>query len=609
MSSTSFRRMLRHTPMRDLIRGRITGRLDIDQLLDETGLSGQAADKVRRVVKYTRLWRLEKVDVASELIAHFTDGQEAGVPLEELVEQFGNERQTAKLIRRAKKRQRPVPWHVFAWARLCVLVFFGVYTLTALFLLTGSPSVTTDYLAILNQKAAAVPEDEAAWPIYREALVEMGYSQHKDRHGFTIKESAQPGEEGWPEKLAFIKEHAEQLAKVRQAANMPSLGYHVGFVTTPEDEAIFEPSDLSTYTFKGPHPPLFGVLLQNLAPLRALSRLLAADTTRAIEAGEGGTAFDNIVAILGVARHADDHPLLINGLVRLSIENLAYRSIQETLSTRPDLWSDEQLRNLAHRIAAIEYSQEDWYNGERLWFYDYLQRAYTDDGRGGGRLTSDGIDAATMYNGGPLSIPPSTARSVTVAAGLPVLAAFTAPRDEMREMYDELMDQTIIESRNPLWFDTAKRSVEEKIVDLDSEFRTQIRYNLILSLLPSALAVNRTIQTQEGYRDGVLVGIALMLYQRVHGEYPETLDALVPTYLPALPVDRLTGEPVKYLVDEDGPVVYSVGVDGDDDGCRPPVDKNNETTNDMASPKQFTGEILTHEEYDGDWVLWPVPYK
>lgn len=48
--------------------------------------------------------------------------------------------------------------------------------------------------------------------------------------------------------------------------------------------------------------------------------------------------------------------------------------------------------------------------------------------------------------------------------------------------------------------------------------------------------------------------------------YPERLDALVPDVLSALPCDPFTGGPLQYAHREDGYVLYSVGVDGADDG-------------------------------------------
>ncbi len=602
--ANNFRRRLWKTPLRDLVRGRITGRLDIDRLLEESSLSEAAAGKVRNVVKRTRLWRLEKVDVANELIAHFFDGIEGGTPIEELIENFGDEKQTAKLIRRAKKRQRPVVWQAFAWARLCFAVFFGVYFVAALYLMTGSPSVTTDYLVILNRKAAGVPADEAAWPIYREALLEMGYSEHGDDRKFPIDAHYRPGDEEWPQLSVFLTEHAGALARVREAADREKSGYLMGFHTTPDDAIIFEPWDGVEDPYSGPHPSLMRLdILKNLGPMRLLARLMSADCARALEAGDADTAYADILTQLGLARHTAEQATLVSGLVRISILAHTYKTTQEVLVSRPDLWTDEQLRNLAHRFAAIDIRPEDMLNGGRLYFYDYLQRTYTDDGHGGGRVVSPLPDDLQIIRG-------STAKDVAGIASRPALAAMMAPRDEIRKMYDGLMDRAIIETRRPLWLHDESEAVEETVEKLrQSSMRNRIRYMPVLLSMTFHSTVRTTLQTEAGLRDGVLVGIGLELYRREYGAWPGALEELVPGYLPGVPVDRLTGEAVRYLVTEDGPVVYSVGVDGDDDGGRPPVDQESEPKNDMASPNKFTGEARSETEHDGDWVLWPVPWE
>ena len=70
-------------------------------------------------------------------------------------------------------------------------------------------------------------------------------------------------------------------------------------------------------------------------------------------------------------------------------------------------------------------------------------------------------------------------------------------------------------------------------------------------LMPALGAERYTAETSRGYSDGVLVGIALELYRRQHGDWPSTLDELVPVYLPSVSVDRLTGRPVKYRLTDD----------------------------------------------------------
>jgi hypothetical protein len=61
--------------------------------------------------------------------------------------------------------------------------------------------------------------------------------------------------------------------------------------------------------------------------------------------------------------------------------------------------------------------------------------------------------------------------------------------------------------------------------------------------------------------------IAVTLYRRDHrGEYPETLSQVVPSYLPASPIDPYSGGELKYRHDANGYKVYSIGANRKDDG-------------------------------------------
>jgi len=61
--------------------------------------------------------------------------------------------------------------------------------------------------------------------------------------------------------------------------------------------------------------------------------------------------------------------------------------------------------------------------------------------------------------------------------------------------------------------------------------------------------------------------LAIRLYEVEQGRLPENLAALVPQYLPAVPLDPLTeAKQLGYLADARRPVVYSVGRNGTDEG-------------------------------------------
>lgn len=66
----------------------------------------------------------------------------------------------------------------------------------------------------------------------------------------------------------------------------------------------------------------------------------------------------------------------------------------------------------------------------------------------------------------------------------------------------------------------------------------------------------------------LITDLAVRLHRDEHGSLPPNLQALVPRYLPAMPVDPFSGESIIYRPQGDDFVVYSVGLDGKDDGGR-----------------------------------------
>ncbi|WP_309399719.1 hypothetical protein [Cerasicoccus maritimus] len=62
----------------------------------------------------------------------------------------------------------------------------------------------------------------------------------------------------------------------------------------------------------------------------------------------------------------------------------------------------------------------------------------------------------------------------------------------------------------------------------------------------------------------VYLMLAIRLYEMEHGALPPTLDALVPDYIDAVPLDPYDDQPLRY--DAKRAIIYSVGEDGVDDG-------------------------------------------
>ena len=139
------------------------------------------AERIVEVVRRTRLWRNEQIDVARELIGHFQDGIDTGIAAEQLIGEFGNPPSTARLIRRAKLRNRRLSWQIFHGASqalavaFVVLVFIGVWLFVRFQL--SHPKIVRDYVGEMDARSIAVAKSNRAWPLYAEAFTKSKWNE------------------------------------------------------------------------------------------------------------------------------------------------------------------------------------------------------------------------------------------------------------------------------------------------------------------------------------------------------------------------------------------------------------------------------------------------
>ena len=92
------------------------------------------------------------------------------------------------------------------------------------------------------------------------------------------------------------------------------------------------------------------------------------------------------------------------------------------------------------------------------------------------------------------------------------------------------------------------------------------RFPLTLLLLPSLNVCAEATSRNEAGRDATRLAIAIERFYLKHGRLPLQLDELVPGFLDSLPVDPFDGASLRYRVDAEEYLVYSIGADGRDDG-------------------------------------------
>lgn len=103
----------------------------------------------------------------------------------------------------------------------------------------------------------------------------------------------------------------------------------------------------------------------------------------------------------------------------------------------------------------------------------------------------------------------------------------------------------------------------------------------------------------EARRRLIITAIALERYRGRHGSYPKSVNDLAPEFIKRPPVDFMDGKPLRYRLTDDGHfVLYSIGLDGVDDGGKMP------SSDQRRMPGGFGGRIGITQAAD---LVWPRP--
>jgi hypothetical protein len=138
------------------------------------------------------------------------------------------------------------------------------------------------------------------------------------------------------------------------------------------------------------------------------------------------------------------------------------------------------------------------------------------------------------------------------------------------------------------------------MTNLDDEFDGfGIDANLHSMLSEGVMSLSgfaKPVMSAEVARRTVITAIALKRYQLKHGNYPSELNALVPEFVASVPSDPVDGKPLRYRQNSNGTfVLYSIGINGVDDGGNPAWKENLEGAHFYWLSRRAL-----------DWV-WPQP--
>ena len=266
--------------------------------------------------------------------------------------------------------------------------------------------------------------------------------------------------------------------------------------------------------------------------VRMIARILSARTYAHLAESQPNAAAETIVANVRMLRILDRQPISLVHLVRLSLKAMIFDDITVMLQTGSP--SEAALIQLAETLRHFEQPTvlPNVLTAERVYALARMKQA---------------IDMPDLWPKDDPGVPERYSADFLVRP----------TRRDFAVGYLRDLSRMISATRQP-WPDVL-RSVED--LSMVSEYGEALKDNFKAVMLQTAetLAVDRSIQTAlriERFR------------QNKGGSLPEELADLTPQFWDEIPVDPFTGRPIFYKQSVDSYTVYSLGLDGRDNGGR-----------------------------------------
>ncbi len=293
-------------------------------------------------------------------------------------------------------------------------------------------------------------------------------------------------------------------------------------------------------------------LLPHLAIHKSMAVKLRTRSAARVATGDTAGAAEDIDTILRLAELTGEDPTLIGYLVRVAIQSIAFSAFWD--GTAQHAWSDAQLAAFQQRFEGLKQrdSLVKAFRGERLFGKTTFELMRE------GRLDPDTLGAMESDESGN-----SFGWGLVPRAWLLQNQAY----------HSKVLDQVVgaLQRCDPERGIAAKGSIWETERVEQTVFNTAGRrfhpYRIFTHLLLPGLAKVHAKADRSLTTSRLAITVAgLERHRLATGRYPKALGDLVPRWVPAVPLDPMDGQPLRYRLNADGTfTVYGIGPNHADD--------------------------------------------
>jgi len=308
-------------------------------------------------------------------------------------------------------------------------------------------------------------------------------------------------------------------------------------------------------------------LSQELLDFKTAAYSLELEARLLASQGQLNTALEHVMYIYKMGSHLYRLQGSVEASVGKSFKTIATNNVFRILSRKKlDARMLEHFQKELEREMSQNRIELD-FQGDKLYIYDFIQRIFTDDGKGNGSLIPR--KAYEIIQPSIISlISPSESSMERYHRGRYLKAYWAAIVDPDRRKTVKMVNEyfTYVETLKPLtpW------QLRKRGIDSNTQHRDMLK-DCYLSQCVHTIGffyhLIERFQRQKTEESALLSVIAILRYKEDKGSFPESLDQLLSAgYLKELPMDPYSDGHLVYRLQGRDFTLYSLGVDFDDDG-------------------------------------------